>query len=126
MNATPISILMYGHDAHLLETSQWALRSRGYRVLTMTDLSEIKGIPTTPAVDLLVLGNTLTQKESAEVFAQAAARWPRIKRLALGHEYNRADIFNSRLLSKEIPVRLIATVSDMVGYAGSSSCSHTY
>lgn len=126
MNATPISILMYGRDAHLLETSQWALQSRGYRVLTMTDLSEINSIPTTPPVDLLVLGNMLTQKESTEAFAQASARWPRIKRLALGHEYNRAEVFSSRLLRREIPGRLIATVTDMVGYAGSSSCSHTY
>jgi hypothetical protein len=128
MNTTSISILMYGRDARILETSRWALQSRGYRVLTTSHLDEFASIPLTPSIDLIVLGHTLTPKESAEAFAQASARWPRIKRLALGHDHFNAPagVLNKKTQHMSVPGRLLSTVSEMVGYAGSSSCSHIY
>jgi len=128
MNTTQISILMYGRDAHILETSRWALQSRGYRVVTTSHLDEFNSIPLTPSINLIVLGHTLTPKESAEAFAHASARWPRIKRLALGHDPfgSSADVFNKKTQNMSVPARLLSTVSEMVGHAASSSCSHIY
>jgi hypothetical protein len=128
MNTTQISILMYGRDAHILETSRWALQSRGYRVLTTSHLDEFDSIPLTPSIDLVVLGHTLSPKESAEAFAHASSRWPRIKRLALGHDPfgPSTEVYSKKTERMNVPVRLISSVSEMVGYVASSSCSHIY
>jgi len=128
MNTTQISILMYGRDTHTLETSQWVLQSRGYRVVTTSRLDEFGSIPLTPSIDLIVLAQTLSDKESAEAFAQAAARWPRIKRLALGHDPfgPSVEIHHKKTSNMSVPGHLVTAVSEMVGFAASSSCSHTY
>jgi DNA-binding response OmpR family regulator len=129
MNTTPISILLYGREPHLLTTSQWTLQSRGYQVVTMTDLDEIDSIPATPPIDLLVLGNMLTPKECANAVAKATARWPGIKRLSLTHDVTSAPariLGSQRMHPRDVPVRLLSMVGDLVGYAGSTSHSHIY
>jgi hypothetical protein len=128
MNASQISILMYGRDAHLLETSQWALRSRGYRVLTATTLAEFDSIPHTPPINLLVLGHTLTPGECGAAAAHAATRWPAVKKLTLTHDNSSTSggVLGRVRHTLDVSSGLLARVSELVGYASSSSCSHIY
>jgi hypothetical protein len=65
MKPTQISIVLFGRDAHLLETRKWVLQSLGYRVLTVGRVSELRNIPSTPPVALLVLCPTPFQLASA-------------------------------------------------------------
>jgi hypothetical protein len=128
MNTSQISIVLFGHDARRLESRKWALNDLGYRVLTVMHLADLDRIPISPAIDLLVLCYTLSAKESAQALAHAAARWPAIKKLALVSDPAKRP---SRLLGQvrltlDGPARLLTTVSELVGYAGSSPCSHTY
>jgi hypothetical protein len=96
--------------------------------VTTSHLDEFNSIPLTPSIDLIVLGHTLTAKEATEAFAQASERWPRIKRLALGHDPfgPSAEVLHKKTHNMSVPSHLISTVSEMVGYAASSSCSHIY
>lgn len=128
MNTSQISIVLFGHDARILDSRKWALHGLGYRVLSVMNLADLDRIPATPAIDLLVLCHTLSAKESAQAVAQASARWPSIKKLALVRDTAKRS---SRILGQvrqtlDGPSRLLSTVSELVGYAGSSSCSHTY
>lgn len=128
MKTTQISILLYGRDAHLQETRKWVLQSRGYRVLTIQRLTELNRIPLTPPIALLVLCHTLTSKECAEAIARATSRWPEIKKLALVRDGSRkpSGDLGQVMHALDGPTRLAATVGEFVGYAGSSSYSHTY
>lgn len=128
MNATQISILMFGRDAHLLETSQWALQSRGYRVVTATNLAEFDSIPHIPPIDLLVLGHQLSPRECAVAAEHASTRWPGVKELILTRDCSSTP---SRVLGKvrqtlDVPGGLLARVSELVGHVASSPCSHIY
>jgi hypothetical protein len=128
MNATQISIVLFGHDARLLETRKWALHSLGYRVLTAMHLAELDRIPKTPPIDLLVLCHTLSAKECAHAVARASSRWPAIKKLALVRDASKraSQVLDQVLQTLDVPARLLTKVSELVGYAGSSSYSHTY
>jgi hypothetical protein len=128
MNATQILILLYGRDAHLLETRKWVLQSLGYRVQTMHRLADIHQIPQTPPVALLVLCHTLSAKECADAIDRATALWPQLKKLALLRDTSRrpSDVLGQVQQTLDGPAPLLRMVGELVGYAGSSSCSHTY
>lgn len=128
MKTAQISILIFGHDARLLETRKWALLSRGYRVLTATHLAELDSIPATPPVNLLVLCHTLSAKEGACAVAHATSRWPEIKQLALMRDSSKrpSQLLGQVLHTLDVPNRMLTKVSELVGYARSSSFSHTY
>jgi hypothetical protein len=126
MKPTQISILMVGRDAHLLESRQLLLQTRGYRVLTIQSLTELDRIPQNPEIALVVLCHTLSAKERADAAAQASARWPGIQKLALigGNSKDPNEVLGQVRLA--LDGRLLAMVSELVGYAGSSPCSHIY
>jgi hypothetical protein len=128
MKATQITILMYGRDAHLLETRKWVLQSLGYRVLAIQRLAELNHIPLTPPVSLLVLCHTLSSKEGADAIARANSRWPEIKKLALvrDNSKNPSDLLGQVMHTLDGPALLLNMVGQLVGHAGSSSYSHTY
>src|SRR5579862_7722187 len=83
MRATQISIVMFGHNAHLLETRGWVLQSLGYRVQTIRRCTDLDKIPLTPPVSLLVLCHTLSPKECEDAVTRASSRWPEMKKLVL-------------------------------------------
>ncbi len=128
MTDVQVSIVLFGHDCRLLETRKWALHSLGYRVVTVTHLADLNRLPTTPAIDLLVLCPTLSAKECAQAVAHASLRWPAIKKLALVRESSkrRSQILDQVINTLDVPSRLLSKVSELVGYVGSSPCSHTY
>ena len=84
------TILLVGHDEHLMATRQWILQSRGYKVLKVTHLPRIGALPREPAVRLLILCQSLSSREAATVTAVAKLRWPEIRTLSLGAEDGRA------------------------------------
>ena len=128
MENTQVSIVMYGRNANLLETRKWILNSLGYRVATILHVAEMDRIPSKPPAALLVLCHPLSSKESADAFAQASLRWHGIQRLDLMHESSRsrAGIRSEVRKTMDVPAGLLARVSNLVGYAGSSSFSHIY
>jgi hypothetical protein len=128
MKATQLSIVMYGHDARLLETRKWVLHSLGYPVQTVQRLSDLNRIPATPPVALLVLCHTLTPKECQDAIARASSRWPGVQKLALVRESSKApcDVVGKVLQTLDIPARMLTTVRELVGCVGSSTYSHIY
>lgn len=128
MENTQVSIVMYGRNAHLLETRKWILKSLGYRVVAILHLAELDRIPLTPAVALLVLCHPLSSKECADAVAHASSRWSGIQKLDLMHDGSRSrtGIHSQVRQTLDVPAGLLTRVSELVGYAGSSSYSHTY
>ena len=128
MKSSPISILIYGRDSRLLETRKWVLESCGYRALTVMHLADIDRIPPSPPVSLLVLCQTLSVKERAAALAHATSRWPDIKKLALIQNGSRKSTAILRQVRHTLDgaARLVDTVRELVGYAASSTYSHTY
>jgi hypothetical protein len=66
MENTQVSVVLYGRDAHPLETRECILKSLGYRVVTILHLAELDRIPLTPPVAVLVLYRPLSLKESTD------------------------------------------------------------
>lgn len=128
MKSHNISVLMYGHDAHLLESRKWVLESRGYRIHIIQRLTELNHIPATPAVSLVVLCHTLTPHESDEAVTRTSARWPGIKHLHLVADSSRyaSQVLGQVMHTLDGPARLIHMVSELVGHSASSSYSHIY
>ena len=128
MENSQVSIVMYGRDAHLLETREWILKSLGYRVVTILCLAELDRIPLAPPVALLVLCHPLSFKECEDALAHASSRWHGIQKLDLMHEgsKSRTEIHSRLRQTLDVPAGLLTRVSNLVGYAGSSSYSHTY
>jgi len=126
MKPTQISILMVGHDAHLLETRQWVLEGLGYRVLTIQHQTELDRIPLTPEIALIVLCHTLSAKERANAIAHASSRWPGVQKVALVGRDSKDPGEVLGQVRHALDGRLLSMVSELVGYAASSPCSHTY
>jgi hypothetical protein len=129
MKSKQISVLIYGHDARLLESRKWVLQSCGYRALGVRHLAGINRVPGTPPIDLLVLCYTLTPKECESAIAHATMRWPDVKELALVRHNAARD--TTPLLSDiqkalDAPTPLVNMVGQLVGHSTSSSYSHIY
>jgi len=129
MKSNQISVLMYGHDARLLESRKWVLQSCGYRALSVRHLSAIDRVPLTPAIHLLVLCYTLSPKECESAIAQAKLRWPHVKELVLVRHSSTPDFATIRSdvhKALDAPDPLLSMVGQLVGHATSSSYSHIY
>lgn len=127
MKSSQITVLMYGHDARLLESGKWALQSRGYRVQTATRLADFNHLPSLPSISLLVLCHTLSPKERADAVARASERWPGVKKLSVEQELSKPMYVAGKVWhTLNEPARLLSRVSDLVGFAASSPCSHIY
>jgi hypothetical protein len=129
MKSKQISVLIYGHDARLLESRKWVLQSCGYRALSVRHLAGISRVPATPPIDLLVLCYTLTAKECESAIAQAKLRWPDVKELALVRHNSARDatpLLGDIQKALDAPTPLVNMVGQLVGHSTSSSYSHIY
>lgn len=78
--STAPSILVYGHEATLLQTRAWVLGTAGYRVFcTKYKLESNSSEP----IDLLVLCHTLSPEERRNALLTLASEWPEAKKLQL-------------------------------------------
>ena len=129
MKSNQISVLIYGHDARLLESRKWVLQSCGYRALSVRNLATLNRVPLTPPINLLVLCYTLSPRECESAIAHAKLRWPNLKELALVR-YNAArdssPVLSYVQRALDAPDRLLSMVGQLVGYSTSSSYSHIY
>jgi hypothetical protein len=127
MKQTAISILMYGRDANLMQTRQWVLQSRGYRVLIITHPAGIETTPLAPPIALLVFCHSLSSEERAIALALATSRWPAIKHLVLDAESSRnpGGILGQLLHTMGGPQNLLAMVGKLVGQDASAPDSRT-
>ena len=76
------SILLYGHDATLLETRRWVLETARFKVVTAVALPAVLTLMTQGSPELLVLCHTLTADERGAAIAAAAALRPPVKTLS--------------------------------------------
>lgn len=129
MKSNQISVLIYGHDARLLESRKWMLQSCGYRALSVRNVGALNQVPLTPSIDLLVLCYTLSSTECESVIAHAKLRWPHVKELALVR-YNAsldlAPLLGDLHRALDAPNPMLSRVGQLVGHSASSSCSHIY
>jgi hypothetical protein len=116
MKHEPILILMFGHDQNLLETKQWVLQSRGYRVFLASSLSGITDVPRAKPISLLLLCNPLRPGEREAVIALATSRWPELQHLSLPAESRRAPngILGQLLHTMDGSTALLARVNEIV------------
>jgi hypothetical protein len=128
MKSKHISVLIYGHDARLLESRKWVLQSCGYRALSIRNLAGLNRVPQNPQIQLLVLCYTLTAKECESAIAHAKLRWPNVKELALVRYSagESAPILADVQKALDAPDPLLSMVGELVGHASSSSYSHIY
>jgi hypothetical protein len=117
MKRSQSSIVLIGHDEHLLETRQWVLQTRGYQVVSVPKVSAIRTIPPSDPVRLVVLCHTLSDRERKASVAAACSRWPGVKLLTLAAEPGRAPtgILGQLLHTMDGPAKLLALVSELIG-----------
>jgi hypothetical protein len=117
MKTSPISILLYGKDTHLLETRKWVLQSRGYRVTATLLLSDINLLPLAPPFALIILCHSLTTQEGQAAIALASSRWPAIKNLVMLVDKSRSPtgLLGQLLHTMGGPTNLLSQVSTLVG-----------
>jgi hypothetical protein len=122
VKANAISILMYGHDERLLETRQWVLQSRGYRILTITRLAGFTSIPRIPPIKLVLLCHSLSVEEAEAAMALGDSRWPGVHILALGAKMLSAPsgLLGQLLHTMDGPAKLVSMVDELVGCDSSS------
>ncbi|GAC1416302.1 MAG: hypothetical protein NVSMB62_05770 [Acidobacteriaceae bacterium] len=109
-------ILMFGHNPNLLETRQWVLQSRGYRVVTAEALSAFESIPRSRTVSLVLLCHSLSPEERDGAIAISRSRWPGCLHLALEADHGRAPtgILGQLLHTQDGPGQLITKVGDLL------------
>jgi hypothetical protein len=129
MKSNQISVLIYGHDARLLESRKWVLQGCGYRALSVPTLAALNRVPLTPPINLLVLCYTVSTRECESAIAHAKLRWPNVKELALVR-YNAvresSPVLSAVQKALDAPDPLLSMVGQLVGHSTSSPCSHIY
>jgi DNA-binding NtrC family response regulator len=117
MKKNQSSILIVGHDEHLLATRQWVLQTRGYQVVTVQDPAEIRKLPASAPVRLIVLCHTLSDSERETATRTSGTRWPGVKSLTLMAESGRmpSGILGQLLHTMDGPGKLLSMVTEAVG-----------
>jgi DNA-binding response OmpR family regulator len=77
------SILVYGHEARLLETRRWVLEKAGFGVQVTMELQELERLTVNQGPDLLILCHTLSVNDCGEVLQRARELRPEMKVLLL-------------------------------------------
>lgn len=126
MKKNQSSILIVGHDEHLLATRQWVLQTRGYQVLTMHEPANMQKVPLSAPVQLVVLCHTLSDAERELATQTANARWPGVKSLTLVAEPGRmpSGILGQLLHTMDGPAKLLSMVTAAVGSSADLHGAH--
>jgi DNA-binding NarL/FixJ family response regulator len=112
-------VLVCGDERLLLRTRDMVLTRAGLSVVSACTRAEIAYISKVPAVELGIIGHSLTAAEQREVAEDVRERWPGVKILFLKNtasslERISADEYQSR---SDNPVELIATCQQILGSA---------
>ncbi len=77
------SILLYGHDARLLETRRWILEGCDFQVRTVSSLLALHETISTRQIDVMILCHSLSSEECERALDVAHLNSPGIKTLVL-------------------------------------------
>jgi CheY-like chemotaxis protein len=122
----PISILIYGRDARLLETRKMVLESAGYRVYLASDLSTADQILPEKQVDLLILCHSLSMEDCGRALA-LTYHWPMMRSLVLtaGDDGCRENLLSEVILTIDGPPKLVLTVGRLL-HVESQTLAHVH
>ena len=76
-------IMVCGNEAPLLQTRLLVLKHAGFAVISACSRDQIESLPQEPAVELGVLGHSLSEEEQASLAERLRAKWPGAKILFL-------------------------------------------
>jgi DNA-binding NtrC family response regulator len=112
---SPVSILVFGQDAQLLETRRWLLDAAGFQVRTTGDYPEVVRILDAASPRLLILCHTLSSEECGRVLA-SANRPHGLKILALtAGKCGCHDLMQTESLeAMEGPAKFVSTVDKLI------------
>jgi DNA-binding NtrC family response regulator len=105
-------ILIFGHDEMLLRTRSLVLKSAGFRVWTASDATVVVQILDLQQIDIFILCQTLSCRESEAVLAAAHNLRPELKNLVLAIDaVNQPVDLRDRLITSFLdPKSLIALI----------------
>lgn len=110
-------ILVFGHDATLLETRRLILERAGFQVWTASEVTGAVQILAKEAIDLFILCQSLSVDECASILKAAHILRPDMKNLVmaaetLGLSAEKHDTFLTTFLE---PLSLIALIQNKIG-----------
>jgi DNA-binding response OmpR family regulator len=110
------SILIYGHDHGLLETRRLVLQQAGFQAWTVTNLADAEKVMITASSGLLILCQSLSEKECEKALAMSHSRQPGMKNLVLMGTAPVCNLGqNDELMNSfDGPKALIATVNRLL------------
>jgi DNA-binding response OmpR family regulator len=120
------SILIFGHDATLLETRRLVLKSAGFRVWTAPEATLAIQILLEESIDLFVVCRSLSVEECEAILRTAHTLRPNMKNLVLSMNSSctpadRRDTFLTSFLD---PRSLISLIQNEVGAENNHPVTH--
>ena len=79
----PASVLVFGHNDQLVHTYCLILHKAGFHVHTAASLSDIRQLPSTPTIEVMVLCHSLSPQDCDDALSLTHDRWPDIQTIAL-------------------------------------------
>ncbi|WP_158945988.1 hypothetical protein [Granulicella sp. S190] len=76
-------IMVCGNEAWLLQTRLLVLEQAGFAVVSACSRAQIDSLPLHPAIELGVLGHSLSEEEQISIAQSLRAKWPNAKILFL-------------------------------------------
>ena len=117
-------ILIYGRDAHLLDTRCWVLEQAGYRVMAVSSLSEAQQAAEVEDARVLVLCHSLSRADCQAAVEMAEAVAPQMKILTL--TAGKAAYTEPSMSAFEGPRRLIEEVGKLCAGNTHALVGHSY
>ncbi len=112
----PPSVVLFGHDTHLLQTRGWLLASIGSRVTVVLDLPELLQVIVTEPCDLLILCHSLSSSDCAGALSLASRYAPKMRIVGLesGNPLTRHAFPPEVVISETGPARLVSTLESLL------------
>jgi DNA-binding response OmpR family regulator len=111
-------VLLFGNDAHLLETRRWVLESADCRVYAASNFLALNQILGDRPIDLLILCHTLTSEECdrAESIARTYTRKTRVLVLTASNFVSCEKRADAVVNAYEGPKTLLETVDHLLDH----------
>ena len=118
----PISLVLYGHDRHLMDVLRLLLQEAGYQVWTAGKIPDVFAIITEERIDVLILCHTLSPEERAWAIAFADVQSPPLKSMVLSARKSgyRGEVPQNGLDARDLPADLLAAMASLVGSPSSA------
>jgi DNA-binding response OmpR family regulator len=110
-------IMVCGNDAGLLETRLLVLEQAGFAVVSACSRDEIHSLALNPAIELGVLGHSLSEQEQMSIAQDLRAKWPSAKILYLtDHETSLERLADNEYRSDSLqPSQFVADCRKILG-----------